>query len=234
MWSPGSPSLNTTTLALSNLKDRCSKQQKDLDALEKEKRLLQLKNEQLNKLVQSLDQDNMELREQNLEMSHELKQGHYEVIALRRHLDSIGDEIVSHPEDPSALVEDVSKVHDSMNVLKKCLLEQQEFVKSLIGNLHGDNGTVENCDVSEAEDNNEDLEEEENSTPNNSLTFAHNQALQEDEVKASSRICPMCEASFPAISCTHDDFVSHVNSHFTFEEGDTIHNFEVVDETCMI
>ena len=102
MWgynaSASSPSLNTHQMALSNLKDRCAKQQKKLDDLEREKLVLQMENETLAKGLHRLDEDNMALRERNLEVSHELKQSNYEVVELRRHLSSSG------VEEPMSLV----------------------------------------------------------------------------------------------------------------------------------
>ena len=102
MWgynaSASSPSLNTHQMALSNLKDRCAKQQKKLDDLEREKLVLQMENETLAKGLHRLDEDNMALRERNLEVSHELKQSNYEVVELRRHLSSTG------VEEPMSLV----------------------------------------------------------------------------------------------------------------------------------
>ena len=97
MWgytasSTASPSLNTHQLALSNLKDRCTKQQKKLDDLEREKLVLQMENETLTKSLHRLDEDNMVLRERNLEVNHELKQSNYEIVEMRRHLSAFGNE----------------------------------------------------------------------------------------------------------------------------------------------
>ena len=97
MWgytasSTASPSLNTHQMALSNLKDRCTKQQKKLDDLEREKLVLQMENETLTKNLHRLDEDNMVLRERNLEVNHELKQSNYEIVELRRHLSTFGNE----------------------------------------------------------------------------------------------------------------------------------------------
>ena len=94
MWSPGSfsgslPSLNTTKVALNSLTDRCSKQQKKLEDLEREKILLRVENEQLNKSLNQFDQDNLVLREKNLELSHRLERDQEQISDLQRHLDSI-------------------------------------------------------------------------------------------------------------------------------------------------
>ena len=111
MWGPNAgaaPSLNTSQMALSTLKDRCAKQQKKLDDLEREKLVLQMENETLAKNLHRLDEDNMVLRERNLEVSHELKQSSYEVVELRRHLSSQGVEepmsLVVAEEEPEDLL----------------------------------------------------------------------------------------------------------------------------------
>ena len=94
MWSPGSisnslPTLNTTKVALSSLTDRCSKQQKKLEDMEREKILLHVENEQLNKSLNQFDQENLVLREKNLELSHRLERDQEQISDLQRHLDSI-------------------------------------------------------------------------------------------------------------------------------------------------
>ena len=100
MWSPGSftnspsggsfPSLNTHQVALSTLKDRCSKQQKKVDDLERDKLVLRVENDQLAKSLHQLDEENLMLREKNLELNPQLEQDHDQIDDLQRHLDSIG------------------------------------------------------------------------------------------------------------------------------------------------
>lgn len=74
----------------------------------------------------------------------------------------------------------------------------------------------------------------ENTTPTNSLTTSAAAALAaagHHDLKVRPQVCPMCEATFPAVDVTHELFVDHVNSHFTCEgDPDTLHNYEVVDE----
>ena len=44
------------------------------------------------------------------------------------------------------------------------------------------------------------------------------------------QICPMCEAKFPVAEMTQEDFVSHVNGHFSFDEdSDTLQNYEIIE-----
>ena len=51
------------------------------------------------------------------------------------------------------------------------------------------------------------------------------------DLRVQPQVCPLCEATFPAVDVTHEVFVDHVNSHFTCEgDPDTLHNYEVVDE----
>ena len=200
-------------MALSNLKERCSKQQKKLDEMEREKLVLHMENEQMAKTLHRLDGDNMELRERNLQVSHELKQSHYEIIELRRHLDeqpmamSMLDEDVDHD---AAVLDDIQKVNQSMSLLKQNLLEQQNFVKRLIieSQSSQDGGT----------------------TPNNSPIPSSLGLTASPASSMLEKVCPMCEAVFNATTINHEDFVTHVNSHFSFEESDTLQNYEFVDE----
>ena len=130
MWgynASASPTLNTTQMALSTLKDRCAKQQKKLDDLEREKLVLQMENESLAKSLHRLDEDNMVLRERNLEVSHELKQNSYEVVELRRHLSSQGVEepmsLVVAEENPEDLLG--KHLNKYLNSQEKYLAEKQ-------------------------------------------------------------------------------------------------------------
>lgn len=82
--------LSTHQLALSNLKERCSSQQKRLDELEKERLYLRLENEDLASSLHKLDEENMELRERNLGITHQLKQSHYELLEAKRQIDNVG------------------------------------------------------------------------------------------------------------------------------------------------
>ena len=43
----------------------------------------------------------------------------------------------------------------------------------------------------------------------------------ETETRSSGRLCPMCEAVFPA-GISSEDFESHVMEHFNFEDSDTL------------
>jgi len=133
-------------------------------------------------------------------------------------LESSIDKESSDTED---LLNEVQKVGDSMEMLKRSLLEQQNFVKRLIEETQ----IVEQID--EKISTKEEFKEDDEITPNNSL----NSTNLPDPIGPKPQICPMCEAHFPVISNTHEDFVNHVNSHFTFEEGDTLQNFEIVNET---
>jgi len=137
------PSFNTHQMALSNLKERCSKQQKKLDDLEREKLVLRVENETLSKSFYELDQENVILREKNLQLNHRLEMDQDQILDLQRHLDSIGlqnpgtscnqspvlssNNKVTHTEteDVDELLEEVTKVDESMNVLKSALLKQQ-------------------------------------------------------------------------------------------------------------
>ena len=151
------------------------------------------------------------------------------------------------------LAQEVHKVYESMSLLKRSLIEQQLFVKKLIqetaasaaaadlqtnevfhepsknnmnGNGSDNNGHGVNVNAST-----------ENTTPTNSLMISGSAAAAlaaagHHDLRVRPQVCPMCEARFPAVDVTHEVFVDHVNSHFTCEgDPDTLHNYEVVDET---
>ena len=92
-----------------------------------------------------------------------------------------------------------------MEDLKKNLLDQQNYVKKLI-----DSSNV-SCPQS---------------------TTAQ---YCPPETLTSPQICPMCEVSFAPERMTHEEFVNHVNGHFSFEDDleETLDNFEVVEDSSM-
>merc|ERR1712226_706493 len=57
--------------------------------MEREKILLRVENEQLNESLNQFDQENLVLREKNLELSHRLERDQEQISDLQRHLDSI-------------------------------------------------------------------------------------------------------------------------------------------------
>jgi len=274
MWSPNAPSINTHQIALGNLKDRCTSQQKKLDDFEREKLVLLYENEDLKVNLAQLDEDNLDLRERNLEVNHQLKQSQYEILELRRHLSGVGRNttvsnqasleattttgmeavVDNHYSDTEEeLAQEVHKVNESMSLLKRSLIDQQLFVKKLIqetaasATAAADFGTNEvflepsknniNGNGSDINAHGVDVyASTENTTPTNSLTTSASAAAAlaaagHHDLKVRPQVCPMCEATFPAVDVTHELFVDHVNSHFTCEgDPDTLHNYEVVDE----
>ena len=94
-----------------------------------------------------------------------------------------------------------------MNDLKKNLLEQQNYVKQLI--THASKSGLS----------------ERGPSP----------VATEEFRPASAQICPMCEVTFAADKMSQEDFVNHVNGHFSFEDDldGTLENFEVVDDSSM-
>lgn len=102
---------------------------------------------------------------------------------------------------------EVLRVGEAMSDLKKTLLEQQNYVKELLTHASkvGLPDTRSPCPTT-------------------------------DEVTStSSQICPMCEVAFAPDRMTHEEFVNHVNGHFSFEDDldGTLDNYEVVDDSSM-
>ena len=96
-----------------------------------------------------------------------------------------------------------------MEDLKKNLLDQQNYVKKLI-------------------------DQSASSTFPSGAQYCPSPCPPE-AVTTSPQICPMCEVSFSPDRMTHEEFVNHVNGHFSFEDEleETLDNFEVVDDSSM-
>jgi len=57
----------------------------------------------------------------------------------------------------------------------------------------------------------------------------HDQIQIEDAGGQQSKRCPMCEAAFPA-DISQEEFESHVVEHFSYEESETLRNFDTVPD----
>lgn len=107
-------------------------------------------------------------------------------------------------------MDEVSKVGESVSNMKKFLLDQQSVLKSFLMELSPNNYGSEG------------------------KTTQRSALIGPDEIHSAHflvKICPMCEAKFETHLETSEEFVSHVNSHFSFEdESETIHDFDLVHE----
>ena len=163
-------------------------------------------------------------------------------------MEAVIDNHYSDTEDE--LAQEVYKVNESMSFLKRSLIEQQLFVKKLIQETAASAAAADlrtndevfhepsknNINGNGSDNNVYAKPETENTTPTNSLTTSASAAAAlaaggHHGLRVRPQVCPMCEATFPAVDVTHELFVDHVNSHFTCEgDPDTLHNYEVVDE----
>ena len=57
----------------------------------------------------------------------------------------------------------------------------------------------------------------------------HVPAAGQPGVTSVARCCPMCEVVFPA-DCDQEEFESHVVEHFSYEESETLRNFDTVPD----
>jgi len=55
-------------------------------------------------------------------------------------------------------------------------------------------------------------------------------AVTTQQREGGVRRCPMCEATFPEQSTTQEQFESHVVDHFSYEESNTLSNFDTVPD----
>ena len=75
------------------------------------KLVLLYENEDLKVNLRQLDEDNLELREKNLEVNHQLKQSQYEILELRRHLDRVGRK---NSEDVTSVLASVEAIESGL------------------------------------------------------------------------------------------------------------------------
>ena len=109
----------------------------------------------------------------------------------------------------------------NLNFCHKLLEYGKVFIDSVNSNSYNDSiGTVATT---------------ENVTPTNSLKLDAESTMAVSYDPTRPQVCPMCEATFPAVDFTQEVFLDHVNSHFTCEEEpDTLHNYEVVNADAAI
>ena len=204
------------------------------------------------------------LRDRNVELSHEIQHNHSEISELHRHLGqvlpadnkdnavepmSIVQSVPDDQEDYDSLLEQVLKAHESMEILKESLLEQQDQMKKWI--------QVTNAAKEVSSIRQDSLEPnvipEAPTGPSRSLLQTSTTATPSGNVKENGhdsrptgnaknsgetgsvdkRLCPMCEAEFPPDQVTHEEFETHVLDHFSCDEEqyETLRNqFDFVDD----
>jgi len=247
-------SVNSLQIALFALKERCSKQNMRIEDLEQENLVLTNSRADLYVEIKKLHEANVKLREKNLSLNQELHQKNKENCEIRqklegdrarhardvRQLERLQQEVINRttartismeppeietisslepdkedPADNDAGEEEVKELlvsgTDKMTAIKTSLISQQAVLVSALSSLQ---------EMKTARDQRDDLVV---STISQVLSSGGLSAV--DEV---GRCCPMCEAQFP--DHTQDQFESHVLSHFSYEDSDTLTNFDTLPD----
>jgi len=253
-------SINSLQIALFSMKERCTKQQKRIDELETEKIALNNSRAELYSEMKKLHEANFKLREKNLSLSSELHMRNKENCEMKvqwdkdrtlnmsnvKQLERLQKDVIqrsartismddndSEDDTIASMKFDVSKDEtseadtsedeemrtlvetgaDTMNQIKLKLKNQQAQILSALKTLQ----QRKNLADQRAE----------------SLISASLEAvIRKTEQSSSSpagRCCPMCEVVFP-LDIDQEEFESHVVEHFSYEESDTLKNFDTVPD----
>lgn len=242
--------MNTLHLALHAIKERCGRQQRRLDELEVERSSLLANRSHLTSTIQRLDEDNLRLRQKNLELNHELHRNSWQTLELKDQLDQALQDLhqekqheepmsIMEPEPPAAAAEDdlddltfqLIKANDRMCELKDILLGQQDTVKQLIVGIATNNSCISSSSSSSSVVEQQNIVREETQV---SLVATAEKSPMKPENK-DKRLCPMCEADYPPAIVTQDEFETHVLGHFSVEEeSETLKYFDLVPDAHQV
>ena len=204
-------SVNESTLQLSviSLKERCLKQQKRIEDLERENDRLRLVvarssgsssgNEgsgNHESLVRQLEEANLQLRQRNLELTQALL--------------SKNDSLNSIRYDPSLVSQNPNLESDFRSFSDEC--------------MEGE-GLAEQAEVGEEVS----LDKLEEQCQQKMMVLKKVLLDQQKKLMGllrKDRCCPMCEAPFPEGQYSHQDFESHVMEHFSCEENGSMRHFD--------
>ena len=232
-------SLNTLRMSLLHLKERCQRQQKTIDGLEKENDAVRESRDDLYAQVRRLHEANVALREKNLGLNAKLHEKSRENVEIRDNLNSLRDQhenslrqldrLQTHfgdPVDADEADDDVAMIglagEGQMLDIRAKLLEQREQIKEAVKKLAESVG-------------NKRSDPRAISLP---ATTTRTTTTSEEEASAAAsssprgRTCPMCEARFGA-DVAQEAFEAHVFDHFNYEEGETLRNFDLVPDATM-
>lgn len=247
-FSDGPVSLNTLRIALLTMKDRCTRQQRQIDDLEREKTSLQSSRSDMYEEVKRLHETNVKLREKNLKLNHELHQKSRENVDIRdklhslqnQHHDSIRQveklqtQIIAMTSRESGISltededdEDSSSLQQPMSVEYHSLREDD--LDELKTELIVQQQAIKEAMVQMALSLREKQRHERSAGPSVAISSIR-PATPPTE---TSRVCPMCESKF-ALSVPQEDFEMHVFEHFNQEESETLTNFDTVPDAFSI
>ena len=258
MRSVSPASINSLQIALFSMKERCTRQQKRIDELESENSMLDTSRKDLYNELKKLHEANVKLREKNVSLSHELHLKSKDLSETRETLERDRTRNKDNVKQLEKLQEDILRRRDSVAVLDDdddCT--DNEMISSLppippqavIGPKDGemqsllDSGrssisSIKSCLLTQQDQLKRALQSltEKKSLADQSaeelisavLTSSINNTAQAQTGQVA-KCCPMCEVLFPA-DISQAEFESHVMEHFSYEESDTLRNFDTVPD----
>ena len=246
-------SINSLQIALFSMKERCTRQQKRIDDLESENSMLNSSRADLYNELKKLHEANVKLREKNVGLSHELHLRSKDLSETRetlqrdrtrnkdnvRQLEKLQQDILRR-SDPVQLLDDddedcgdnmISSIppeyvidgkdEEMLNLLdsskssiiniKSCLLMQQEELKRALQSLRQKKSMSD-----------QSAEELISAILSSSISSA-------GAGQQAAKCCPMCEVLFPP-NISQTEFETHVMEHFSYEESETLRNFDTVPD----
>ena len=251
---PGSPSgsgpssINTLMIALTNMKDRCSRMDKRIQDLEKENLQLRSSRSELYRDVKKLHEANIKLREKNLALNQKLHRKNKENVDVRDQLNSLQDQ---HSDS----IRQLERLQDEVTAIAVNRSRESGLLSNGSNSLEEDMSPMSLEEQGDGEA--ESLSETEAQLVDMKVRLLQQQATikaamkqmqqqirhREEEQRRSgsvgdsatpsssveSRTCPMCEAAFHG-DVGQDAFEAHVVEHFNYEESETLRNFDMVPD----
>ena len=258
MRSVSPASINSLQIALFSMKERCTRQQKRIDELESENSMLDTSRKDLYNELKKLHEANVRLREKNVSLSHELHLKSKDLSETRETLERDRTRNKDNVKRLEKLQEDILRRRDSVAVLDDDDCADNEMISSLppipsqaqavIGPKDGemlsllDSGrnsisSIKSCLLTQQDQLKRALQSliEKKSLADQSaeelisavLTSTINTA--QIQTGQAAKCCPMCEVLFPA-DISQTEFESHVMEHFSYEESETLRNFDTVPD----
>jgi len=252
-------SINSLQIALFSLKDRCTKQQKRIDELEGEKIALNNSRAELYTEMKKLHEANFKLREKNLSLSSELHMRSKENCEMKVQWDKDRSRNVSNVKQLEKLQKDVIQ-RSARTISMDDNDSEDDTIASMKFEIAKDDtseaDTVEDEEMKTLVDTGADTMNQiklklknQNSQILSALkTFQQKKNLSDQRAESlisasleaairksentatpAGRCCPMCEVVFP-LENSQEEFESHVVEHFSYEESDTLRNFDTVPD----
>lgn len=249
-------SINSLQIALFSMKERCTKQQKRIDELESENSMLNTSRADLYNELKKLHEANVKLREKNVSLSHELHLKSKDLSETRETLERDRTRNKDNVKQLEKLQEDILRRRDSVVVLEDEDCADNDIISSLpplpphtvIGTKDGemmsllDSGrssisSMKSCVLAQQDQMKKALQimKEKKSISDQSAEELISAILSstistaQTQTGQTARCCPMCEVLFPK-DISQGEFESHVMEHFSYEESDTLRNFDTVPD----